>query len=121
MTKKVIGYIRVSTQEQSDSGAGLKAQRRAIQGEADRRGWTVEWIEDTSSGKSLRRKGIQQALAKLCSGEVGTLVITKIDRVSRSIADFAKLVDKAKAEDWEIVVVLEPFDMSTAVGRYLAN
>ena len=57
---KVIGYLRVSTREQADSGAGLAAQRSAMAAEAARRVWDVVWVEDAGeSGKSLRRPGIQ--------------------------------------------------------------
>jgi Resolvase, N terminal domain len=53
---QVIGYVRCSTREQADSGAGLAAQRAAIQAEADRRVWTVRWVEDAGeSGKSMDR------------------------------------------------------------------
>ena len=50
----VVGYIRVSTAEQADSGAGLEAQRAAIEAEAVRRGWTLlRTFEDAgASGKS---------------------------------------------------------------------
>ena len=60
----VVGYVRVSTDEQADSGAGLAAQRRAILEEAERRGWhVVELIEDAGySGKDLNRPGIVFAL-----------------------------------------------------------
>ena len=54
---KVVGYIRVSTDEQGDSGAGLEAQRAAIAAEAKRRGWhLVEILEDTASGKTMTRR-----------------------------------------------------------------
>ena len=64
---RVLGYVRVSTDEQSDSGAGLEAQRRAIAAECKRRGWQlVEVIEDAGfSAKDLKRPGIQAALRAL--------------------------------------------------------
>jgi DNA invertase Pin-like site-specific DNA recombinase len=44
---RVLGYVRVSTDEQSSSGAGLEAQRQAIIAECERRGWhLVEVVED---------------------------------------------------------------------------
>ncbi len=57
---RAVGYARVSTAEQADSGAGMDAQRHAIRAEAQRRGWTLEEIvEDAGySAKDLRRPGI---------------------------------------------------------------
>ena len=50
-----IGYVRVSTSDQAESGAGLAAQRAAIEAEAARRGWELtEIYTDTASGKSWR-------------------------------------------------------------------
>src|SRR4051794_17484554 len=87
---RVLGYVRVSTEEQSDSRAGLDAQRRAITAEAKRRGWDLlEVIEDAGfSAKALRRPGVQEALSVLEKGEASALVVAKLDRLSRSMLDF---------------------------------
>src|SRR5438105_3359711 len=81
----VIGYIRVSSDEQRNSGAGLAAQREAIVAECRRRGWQlVEVIEDAGySAKDLRRPGVQVALETLRRGEASALVVAKLDRLSR--------------------------------------
>jgi DNA invertase Pin-like site-specific DNA recombinase len=69
MTASIIAYVRVSTEEQAGSGAGLEAQRAAILAEAERRGWhIVDVIEDAGwSGKDLKRPGIAAALDALTS------------------------------------------------------
>src|SRR5947208_108517 len=94
---RVIGYVRVSTDEQRSSGAGLAAQRAAIEAECRRRGWhLVEIIEDAGySAKDLKRPGVQVALETLQRGEAGALVIAKLDRLSRSMLDFTALMAKA--------------------------
>src|SRR5664280_2801568 len=99
---RVIGYIRVSTEEQADSGAGLNAQRAAILAEAEHRGWhLVDIIEDAGySAKDLRRPGIQRALAALKWDEADVLVVSKLDRLSRSLMDFTALMDRAQREGW---------------------
>src|SRR5690349_14320467 len=100
-----IGYLRVSTDKQADSGAGLEAQRRAILAEAERRGWAsadVQFIEETASGKTTRRPGLETALAALKSGEAGALVIHKMDRVARSLIDFAAILQMAQRHGWDL-------------------
>src|SRR5262245_29730470 len=94
---QVLGYVRVSTSEQASSGAGLEAQRRAILAECRRRGWhLVETLEDAGySARDLRRPGIQEALRALEDGKASALVVAKLDRLSRSMLDFSKLMAKA--------------------------
>ncbi len=86
---QVIGYVRVSTEEQQRSGAGLAAQRKAIEAECARRGWQlVEVIEDAGySAWDLKLPGVQIALETLRRGEAGALVVAKLDRLSRSMLD----------------------------------
>ena len=125
MNEHVIGYIRVSTEEQADSRAGLEAQRAAILLEARRRGWTeadIHWIEDAGySGKDLKRPGIKAALEALGRKKADTLVVSKLDRVSRSLVDFAGLMDRATREHWALVALDLGVDTSSPAGEAMAN
>src|SRR3954471_11509034 len=104
----VVGYIRVSTDEQAESGAGLAAQRTAIEAECTRRGWTlVETFEDAgASGKSLDgRPQLAAALAAVESGRAATLVVAKIDRLSRSVHDASGFLTRAQRGGWSLVAL----------------
>jgi DNA invertase Pin-like site-specific DNA recombinase len=120
---QVLGYVRVSTQEQSASGGGLAAQRAAIEAEAERRGWDlVATIEDRGySARDLKRPGVQQALEALGRGEAGALVVAKLDRLSRSMLDFAGLMDRAQRQSWALVALDCAVDTSTPGGEAMAN
>lgn len=118
----VVGYIRVSTNEQADSGLGLDAQRECLEQEADRRGWDLVVIEDRGqSAKSMNRPGIEQALAMVSGGEASALVVTKLDRVSRSLLDFASLMERARREGWALIALDLGVDTSAPTGELLAN
>ena len=120
---RVIGYVRVSTEEQAMSGAGLQAQRAAIAREARRRGWElVETIEDRGySAKDLRRPGVQEALRALEAGDAKALVVAKLDRLSRSMLDFASLMATAQKQHWALVALDVAVDTSTPAGEMLVN
>jgi DNA invertase Pin-like site-specific DNA recombinase len=120
---EAIGYLRVSTDEQADSRAGLEAQRAAILAEAERRGWhLVEVIEDAGfSGKDLHRPGIVAALEALKAHKADTLVVAKLDRLSRSMLDFAALMDRASREHWALVALDLGVDTTTPAGEMMAN
>jgi len=103
---RAIGYVRVSTGQQADSGAGLDAQRIAVVAEAERRGWTLEIVTDAGlSGATMARPALADALARLDRGEADVLLASKIDRVSRSVADFAALLERARRNGWRLVVL----------------
>jgi DNA invertase Pin-like site-specific DNA recombinase len=123
-TEAVVGYIRVSTAEQADSGLGLAAQRKTIEDEIERRGWTlIDWFEDAgASGKSMTgRPGLTAALKALDSGEVGTLVVAKLDRLSRSVHDAAGVLDRAQKKGWSLVACDLGVDTTTPAGEAMAN
>jgi DNA invertase Pin-like site-specific DNA recombinase len=119
----VLGYVRVSTDEQGGSGAGLEAQRRAIIRECMQRGWhLVEVIEDAGySAKDLRRPGIRAALEALSSGDAKALVAAKLDRLSRSMLDFTALMATAQKQGWALVALDCAVDTTTPAGEAMAN
>jgi DNA invertase Pin-like site-specific DNA recombinase len=119
---RVIGYLRVSTTEQADSGAGIQAQRAAIEAEAARKDWTVIFVEDAGySAKCLKRPGIAHALDLLARHEADALVVSKLDRLSRSMLDFAGLMDRSRLEGWSLVALDLGVDTSTPAGEMMAN
>lgn len=115
-----IGYIRVSTDEQAQSGAGLDAQRAAILSEAIRRGWTiVRIIEDAGlSGKTMSRPGLEEAITMLRAGGADILVAAKLDRISRSALGFLQLAKQSQTEGWQLRVLDADLDTSTPMGRF---
>jgi DNA invertase Pin-like site-specific DNA recombinase len=119
----VIGYLRVSTEEQATSGLGLADQRAAIAAEAQRKGWkSVEYVTDDGySAKSLARPGISDVLDRLRAGKAGVLVVSKLDRLSRSLLDFASLMAQAEREGWQLVVLDMAIDTTTPSGALMAN
>jgi DNA invertase Pin-like site-specific DNA recombinase len=123
-SEAVIGYRRVSTEQQSESGAGMAAQRRAIEQHCEHHGLTLAHIfeDDGVSAKSVQnRPGLSEALTVLASGEAAVLVVAKLDRLARSVHDFAGLVRIAEREGWGIVALDLGVDMTTPTGGLLAN
>jgi DNA invertase Pin-like site-specific DNA recombinase len=120
---RVLAYIRVSTDEQGRSGIGLMAQRESIEAECERRGWDViEVVEDSGySAKNLRRPGIARALELLSGGEADGLVVSKLDRLSRSMIDFTATMAAAQKQGWAIVALDAPVDTTTPAGEAMAN
>ena len=120
----VVGYVRVSTSEQAGSGAGLEAQRQAIEGEAARRDWElVHVFEDAGvSGKSMNgRAGLSEALRTIGEARASVLVVAKLDRLSRSLLDFAGLMERARREGWSLVALDLGVDTSTPAGEMMAS
>lgn len=123
-SQKVVGYVRVSTGEQADSGAGLEAQRQAIESEAARRGWELVHVyEDAgASGKTMNgRAGLAAALQAMEAGQAQGLIVNKLDRLSRSVIDFASLLEFSRKQDWALVAMDVGVDTSTAAGQLVAN
>lgn len=115
----VIGYLRVSTQGQD---YGIEAQRTAIRARAQQQGWAVGWIEDAGrSGKDINRSGITHALELLRSGEAEALVVSKLDRLSRSLADFARVMETASKQGWGLVAIDLGIDTTTPTGQLVVN
>lgn len=120
---KVIGYVRVSTAEQATTGAGMMAQEATIRSECERRDWEIiDVIHDGgASGKDLKRPGISRALEMLFAGEADALVVAKLDRLSRSMLDFAGIMTTAQKQGWAVVALDCSVDTTTPAGEAMAN
>jgi DNA invertase Pin-like site-specific DNA recombinase len=119
-TGRVLGYVRVST---ADQQLGLDAQRAQLEAAATARGWPhLDVVEDNGSGTTMdRRPGLAYALDLLARGRADALAVTKLDRLARSVADFAALLARSQAEGWALVVLEMDVDTGTATGRMIAN
>jgi len=122
-TTGVIGYVRVSTEEQAGSGLGLGAQHTAITAECDRRGLQLLAIREDAglSGKDLRRPALRHALDDLAAGQGSVLMVAKLDRLSRSVADAANLMEAASRQGWSLVALDLGVDTTTPAGEAMAN
>ena len=120
---RVLGYVRVSTEDQADSGAGLTAQRQSITDATSIRGFQlVEILEDAGfSGKSMDRPGIATAIERIENREADALMVAKLDRLSRSLLDFALLMEQARKKGWSIIALDLGVDTSTPSGELLAS
>lgn len=129
MTELVIGYTRCSTQEQADSGLGIEAQESTI-----KRAWkerreavvdpiAITWYSDPGVSGSTpweERPGLYAAIQRL-NKEGGTLMVAKLDRLSRSLQDFADIMALSQKHKWSLVALDLGVDTSTPVGEMVAG
>jgi site-specific DNA recombinase len=120
--KKVVGYIRVSTETQAESGLGLADQEMKIRGYCQIYDLElVEIIIDAgASAKSLNRDGIQRVVEMSALGEIDGIVIAKLDRLTRKMTDLHQLLDSVFSKV-ELHSVAEKVDTSSAAGRLVLN
>jgi DNA invertase Pin-like site-specific DNA recombinase len=120
-----VGYLRVSTREQAESGLGLDAQRAAVEAACAAKGWTVaEWCVDEGVSGSVApgdRPAMATALRLLDSREAGALVAAKVDRIARDLHDLTGLLRRADGDGWAVVALDLGVDTTTPVGRMLVG
>jgi DNA invertase Pin-like site-specific DNA recombinase len=118
----VIGYLRVSTESQAVSGHGMDAQRHAISKYAEYQGHDVLWVEDPGySGKNTKRPGLNYARSLIKQGKAEALVVSRLDRLARSVADFVDLIRESQKDGWTLIILNPEIDLSTSSGRMIAN
>src|ERR1035437_9796463 len=118
-----IGYVRVSTDKQANSGVSLEAQQEKIQAMAVVQGSTLlDVIVDAGeSAKTLDRPGMARLLALVDARKVDAVIIAKLDRITRSVKDLAELLERFTRRGVALVSVAESLDTSTAAGRLVLN
>jgi len=120
---KVVGYVRVSTEDQAREGVSLAAQQAKIEAYAVVKDWTVEAVirDEGQSAKSLARPGLQRLLSLVEAGGVGAVLVYKLDRLTRSVADLDRLTTLFARHGVALVSLRESLDAMTATGRLMMN
>lgn len=121
-------YTRKSTEHGLElEFNSLDAQREAceayIKSQASL-GWKVlpqPYDDPAFSGGNLERPALKQLLKDIEAGKVDVVVVYKIDRLTRSLADFAKLVEAFDARSISFVAVTQQFNTTTSMGRLTLN
>jgi site-specific DNA recombinase len=121
-------YTRKSTEDGLEQDFNsLDAQREACAAyilSQTHEGWegTSELYDDGGfSGGSMERPGLKQLLQDVIAGKVDVIVVYKVDRLTRSLADFAKIVDILDEHDASFVSVTQSFNTTTSMGRLTLN
>ncbi|MEM5471917.1 recombinase family protein [Hoeflea sp. AS60] len=113
-------YIRVSTIKQGE-GVSLEAQKEAIQGFADRSGLTItQWFEEKETAAKSGRPVFSTMLKQLHKGLAGGVIIHKIDRSARNIADWAKIGELSDS-GIDVHFAAESLDFRSRGGRLTAD
>lgn len=122
----------VYTRKSSDEGLeqefnSLHAQREACEAyiaSQKHEGWQLiptAYDDGGFSGGSMNRPALQQLLADIAEKRIDVVVVYKVDRLSRSLADFAKMVEVFDAHGVSFVSVTQAFSTTTSMGRLTLN
>ena len=121
-------YTRKSSEEGLEQEFNsLQAQREACEAFINSQrheGWVClpqAYDDGGFSGATMDRPGLQQLLADITAGRVDTVVVYKIDRLTRSLADFAKIVEILDQRSASFVSVTQQFNTTTSMGRLTLN
>lgn len=124
---KVIGYVRVSTEEQVTDGFSLDNQRHDITQFCKFRGWNlIEIFDDEGiSGAGMDdRVGLRRALRFMKQNEIEYLVVWKLSRLSRRVSDVVKIVEQLEFCSAHLISIKDNIDTSSPMGKpflYIAS
>jgi site-specific DNA recombinase len=122
--RTALGYVRVSSDEQADSGLGLEAQRQRIRTYAELKGLHLaDILEDpgVSGGKPLGTRPGGTRLLESVRRSKPVVVVARLDRLFRSVADAAQTIVDFDRRGIELVAIAEGFDMTNPYGRAMAQ
>ncbi len=123
--KRLLGYVRVSTEEQAIHGLSIEAQTAALHEWAKSNGHKLVDVY-TDAGISARkpaskRPELQRLLADVAAGKGELIVFTKLDRWFRNIAEYYKVQEVLEKHHVDWRTIHEDYDTSTAAGRLKIN
>ena len=133
-TTRHTGRIRCAIYTRKSSEEGLEQEFNSLQAQREaceafinsqrHEGWVclrAGYDDGGFSGATIDRPALQQLLADIAAGRVDTIVVYKIDRLTRSLADFAKIVEILDQRSASFVSVTQQFNTTTSMGRLTLN
>jgi DNA invertase Pin-like site-specific DNA recombinase len=120
---RAIGYVRVSLPKMAERGVSLAAQTEKIRAMAAVQDLELLdiLVEPGETAKNLDRPAMQRMLAMVDSKSIDTVIIAKLDRLTRSVKDLAELLERFSRRGISLVSVAESLDTATAAGRLVLN
>ena len=120
---KAVIYVRVSTEEQAQSGFSINAQIEKLVGTCKLNGWELvqQYIDDGYSAKDLDRPNIQRLIADSKENKFNLVLVYKLDRLSRNLKDLTGLAEYFQRIGVGIKSITEPFETTTSSGKLLFN
>ncbi len=79
------------------------------------------YVDGGFSGGTMDRPGLKRLLAEVEAGKVDVIVVYKVDRLTRALSDFAKIVDMLDAKGASFVSITQAFNTTTSMGRLTLN
>ncbi len=122
-TEEVALYVRVSTEEQAINGDSLRTQREELTKYALKNGFHIYGIyeDDGFSATNLKRPALQRLLKDVEQNKINRILITKLDRLSRGVRNYYKVLDVLDEHGVFWQTIFEKYDSSTASGRLHIN
>ena len=119
---RTVAYLRVSLEKQAEA-ASLDVQRAKVRAYADLYGLELVAIEEeVGSARSLDRPGLQKVLGMLKAGAADALLVSRLDRLTRSVRDLCDLVDRYFRDGrYALLSVGEQVDTRSAAGRMVLS
>jgi site-specific DNA recombinase len=121
-------YTRKSSEEGLDQAFNsLHAQREACEAyilSQKHEGWQVlaaTYDDGGFSGGNMERPGLKRLLADISAGKIDTVVVYKVDRLTRSLSDFARIVESFDSQGVSFVSVTQQFNTTSSMGRLTLN
>src|SRR5436853_3445760 len=131
---RLTGRIRCAIYTRKSSEEGLEQEFNSLQAQREaceafinsqrHEGWVclrAGYDDGGFSGATMDRPALQQLLTDIAAGRVDTVVVYKIDRLTRSLADFAKIVEILDTRGASFVSVTHPFNTTTSMGPLTRN
>ena len=120
----LLGYTRVSKENKNGIGVSISEQTQWLTSEADRRNSSLELVnegEGVSARKMANRPVLMETSKRLDRGEADGLIVKKLDRLARNVADFLTILERSRKGKWALIIGDLDIDTSTPLGEAMAT